>query len=103
MGAQFLRLFLSAVDPADVDEVRTLFLEDVRPTFAAHEGCLGIELIVNVEKNAGGLVDGAALSRWTSLEAMETALATRDVVDSLVRIRQLLRQEPVSKVFEVLV
>jgi quinol monooxygenase YgiN len=99
---QYLRLFQSSVDPADIEEVRKLFVDDVVPAFTAQAGCLGIELVVNVEKNAGGLVEGAAISRWITLDAMETALAHRAVVDALVRIRQLLRQEPVSKVYEVL-
>lgn len=99
---QFLRLFQSAIDPADIDEVRQLFADDVVPAFAAQDGCLGVELVVNVEKNAGGLVEGAAISRWTTLDAMETAMANRAVVDALVRVRQVLRQEPVSKVYEVL-
>ena len=101
-STQYLRLFQSAVDPADVEDVRKLFTDDVVPAFSAQPGCLGIELVINTEKNAGGLVDGAAISRWVSLEAMDHALAARAVVDTLVRVRQLLRQEPVSKVYEVL-
>ncbi len=100
--AEYLRLFQTAVDPADVDEVTRLFQDDVKPVFAALTGCLSIELIVSVEKNAGGLVDGAALSRWSSIEAMEDALESREVAEALIRVRQLLRQEPISKVFEVL-
>jgi quinol monooxygenase YgiN len=102
MGSEYLRLFLSAVDPADVEDVRRLFKADVQRTFLAHAGCLGMDLVINVEKNAGGLVEGAAISRWRSLEEMEAALASRDVAEALVRVRQLLRQEPVSKVYEVL-
>jgi quinol monooxygenase YgiN len=100
--SEYLRLFQSAVDPADVAEVTRLFADDLNPTFLALAGCLGIELVVNVEKNAGGLVEGAAISRWSSLAAMEEALASREVAEALVRVQQLLRQEPVSKVFEVL-
>jgi hypothetical protein len=33
---------------------------------------------------------------------MEEAIASRAVQEALVRVRQLLRQEPVSKVLEVL-
>ncbi len=51
--------------------------------------------------NAGGLVEGAAISRWSSLEQMEAAFGTREVSEAIVRVRQLLRQEPVSKVLEV--
>ncbi len=100
--AHYLRLFQSAVDPADVDEVTRLFEDDVKPVFAAFDGCLSIELVVAVDKNAGGLVDGAALSRWSSIEAMEDALESRAGAEALIRVRQLLRQEPISKVFEVL-
>jgi quinol monooxygenase YgiN len=97
----YVRWFLSAVDPADVDEVRRLFEEDVRPAFKGIDGCSSIELVVNTEVNAGGLVEGAALSRWESLEALERALSLREVTESMVRILALLRLEPVSKTFEV--
>ena len=100
--AEYLRLFQTAVDPADVDDVTRLFEDDVRPVFIAIPGCISIELVLSVEKNAGGLVDGAALSRWSSLEAMEEAVDSRQVAEALIRVRQLLRQEPITKVFEVL-
>ena len=99
---EYLRIFYSAVDPADVDDVTRLFDDDVKPVFAAATGCRSMELVVSIEKNAGGLVDGAAISRWSSLEAMEAALDSRDVAEAMIRVRQLLRQEPVSRVFEVL-
>lgn len=97
-----LRLFQSAVDPADVEELRSLFLDDVKPAFESVGGCLGIELIMNTEKNAGGLVEGAALSRWATREAMDEGLEARVVAEAQVRIFQLLRQEPVVRVFEVI-
>jgi quinol monooxygenase YgiN len=100
--AQYLRLYQSAVDPSDVEEMKRLFVDDVVPAFLRLPGCLGLELTVNVEANAGGLVEGAAISRWSSLEEMATAMASREVKEALVRVRQLLRQEPVSKVLEVL-
>jgi quinol monooxygenase YgiN len=98
---ELVRLFYSAVDPSDVDQVRRLFLEDVRPAFAAHPGCRGIELLINVTNNAGGLVDGMAMSRWESRDAMDDALASRPVQEALVRVTQFLRQEPVTRTFEV--
>ena len=97
-----LRLFQSAVDPADVDEVRRLFDDDVKPVFEGIEGCLSMELVINLEGSPGGLVEGCALSRWSSLEELEQALASRAVAEALVRIRAMLRQEPVTKTFEVL-
>ena len=99
--ANYLRLYQSAVDPADLDEVRRLFEDDVVGVFHGIHGCLSIELAVSVEKNAGGLVEGAVVSRWTSLEAMEAAVASRPVKEAIVRFRGLLRQEPVAKVFEL--
>jgi quinol monooxygenase YgiN len=100
--SQFLRLYQSAVSPSDVDEIKRLFVDDVVPAFNRASGCLGIELAVTVEPNAGGLVEGTAISRWESLEHMDAAVTSRGVQEALVRVRQLLRQEPVSKVLEVL-
>jgi quinol monooxygenase YgiN len=97
----YLRLYLTAVDPADVEEIRRFFLDDVKPAFDDFEGCLSVELVVSVEKNAGGLVEGAVVSRWSSLPAMEAAVSSRVVAEALVRVRQFLRFEPVAKVFEI--
>ena len=97
-----LRLFQTAVDPADLDEIRRLFLEDVKPVFDKLPGCLGIELLMNIDPQAGGLLEGAAISRWESQEDLDRALETRDVAEAQVRILQLLRQEPVTKTFQVL-
>jgi quinol monooxygenase YgiN len=98
----YLRLYQSAVDPADVEEMHRLFVDDVLPAFGTCPGCLGIELAVTVEPNAGGLVEGAAISRWASLEEMAAAMASHEIQEALVRVRQLLRQEPVSKVLRCL-
>jgi quinol monooxygenase YgiN len=99
--ATFMRVFQSAVDPNDIETVRRLFIDDVTPAFSDLEGCLGIELIVSRDRNAGGLVEGAAVSRWASLETMDEAMATRAVREALVRVTELLRQQPVTRVFEV--
>jgi hypothetical protein len=98
----YLRMYQSAVDPTDVDEVRRLFNDDVKPVFDRIAGCEAIELLINVSGNAGGLVEGCALSRWRSLDDLEEALTTREVAEALVRIRGMLRQEPVTKTYEVL-
>jgi len=98
----YLRLYQSAVAPADVEEMRRLFVDDVVPAFSTCPGCLGIELTVAVEPNAGGLVEGAAISRWSSLDDMAAAMASHEVQEAMVRVRTLLRQEPVSKVLHVL-
>jgi quinol monooxygenase YgiN len=97
----FVRFFFSAVDPSDSDEVRRIFIEDVKPAFE-RLGCESVELLVNTEQNAGGLVEGVLVSRWRSDTDVDRALASRDVAESLVRVRQLLRLEPITRTFEVL-
>jgi quinol monooxygenase YgiN len=97
-----LRLFQSAVDPDECTELRRLFVADVKPAFNSTPGCLGIELAVCHQQNAGGLVDVDAISRWTSADDMEAGIASRTIQEAVVRFRSLLRQEPVAKVLEVL-
>lgn len=98
----FVRMFLSAANPDDLDEIRRMFDEDVKPTLERQPGCRGVSLLVGTERNAGGLVEGAAVSEWESRDALDTALDRREVQESIVRVRGLLRQEPVTKTFEVL-
>ncbi|HUR17951.1 MAG TPA: hypothetical protein VMZ51_03320 [Acidimicrobiales bacterium] len=99
---QVLRMFQTAIDPGDVETLRRLFTEDVLPVYGQLTGCLGMELVLCVGSSAGGLVEGAAVSRWSNLEHMENAIGSRPVAEAQVRILQLLRQEPVIRVFEVL-
>src|SRR4026207_1515571 len=98
----WVRIFHSAIDPTDVDEVRRLCAEDVARAVMGRPGCLAVELLVSLDRNAGGLQEGAALSRWESFEAMENAMAEREVREGLVRVGKLLRQEPVTRIYEVL-
>ncbi|HEX4778071.1 MAG TPA: antibiotic biosynthesis monooxygenase [Acidimicrobiia bacterium] len=96
-----VRFFFSAVDPADRSEIARVFAEDVKPAFEAEEGCVGVELLVSADENAGGLVEGAVVSRWRDDADVERALGSRGVAESLVRVRQLLRLEPVIRMFAV--
>lgn len=98
----FVRMFISSVDPDDLPRIRQMFDDDVRPALLDQPGCESVELLANVSRNAGGLVEGAAISRWRSREDLDGALARREVQESIVRVRQFLRQEPVTKTFEVL-
>ena len=100
--AEVIRLFLSAVNPEDIEEVRRLFADDILPAYRNLPGCLGVELVTSVAQGPGGLLDGGALSRWESREAMEEALVSRPAQEAQVRVLALLRQEPVVRVFEVL-
>ena len=97
----YVRLFSSAIDPNDLSEVRRIFAEDIKPVFEAMPGCRSMELVVCMEKNAGGLVDGAALSRWDSFEQLTEAVESRAVSESLVRILPFLQLEPVIRTFEI--
>ncbi|MGH9149706.1 MAG: antibiotic biosynthesis monooxygenase family protein [Acidimicrobiales bacterium] len=96
----FVRLFATAVDPADTGNVHRLFTDDVRDAFERLPGCIGVELLMSTHHSAGGLVEMLTLSRWGSLEEMESALASRDVKEAMVRILPLFHQEPVVRVFE---
>jgi quinol monooxygenase YgiN len=97
----FIRLFASAIDPSDLDEVRRIFAEDIGPVFQSFSGCLSMELLLGTDRNAGGLVDAAALSRWKSQEDITTAIESRAVAESMVRILPLLQLEPVIRMFEI--
>lgn len=97
-----LRMFQTAVDPADLDEVRRLFADDLLPAYAAFAGCRGIDLVVSVDHHPGGLLECATVSRWDDLEAMRAAMESRAAREALVRLCELLRQEPLVRVFEVL-
>ena len=97
----FVRLFTSAIDPSDLDEVRRIFAEDIAPVFEAMPGCVAMELLLGADHNAGGLVDAAALSRWTSQDELGNAIESRAVAESMVRILPFLQIEPVIRMFEV--
>ncbi|MDP9389763.1 MAG: antibiotic biosynthesis monooxygenase [Actinomycetota bacterium] len=102
VSGEVVRMFQTAVDPADLSEVRRLFADDILPLYLELPGCRGVELVVSVDHNPGGLVEGAAVSRWESREAMDAAVASRPAKEAQVRVVELLRQEPVVRVFEVL-
>lgn len=102
MTTQLLRFFQTAVDPADLDEVRRLFADDLLPVYRAFPGCVSMELLLSSERHPGGLLECAAVSRWDDPEAMSEAMESRAAKEAQVRIFELLRQEPLVRVFEVL-
>jgi hypothetical protein len=97
----FVRLFSSAIDPSDLGEVRRIFGEDIAPVFESMPGCTSMELLLGVDRNAGGLVDAAALSRWESPADLAAAIESHEVAESMVRILQFLQLEPVIRMFEI--
>ena len=99
---RYLRMFQTAVDPADLDEVRRLFADDVLPAYRAFPGCTSVELVLGVDHHPGGLLECAAISRWEHLDAMSEAMESRAAKEAQVRIFELLRQEPLVRVFEII-
>ena len=97
----FVRLFSSAIDPSDLEEVRRIFAEDIGPVFESLPGCHSMELLLGTDSNAGGLVDAAALSRWKSQDDLAAAIESRAVAESMVRILPFLQLEPVIRMFEI--
>jgi quinol monooxygenase YgiN len=102
MSTAVLRMFQTAVDPADLATVRQLFADDILPAFRDMPGCVSMELVLSVDHNPGGLLECAAVSRWETADVMEAAMTSRAAKEAQVRIFELLRQEPVVRVFEVL-
>ena len=97
----YVRLFSSAIDPSDLTEVRRIFAEDIRPVFESLPGCVSMELLLGADRNAGGLVDAAALSRWKTQDDLIAAIESRAVAESMVRILTFLQLEPVIRMFEI--
>lgn len=102
MTSNFFRMFQTAVDPADLDEVRRLFADDVLPVYREFAGCTSIELVLGMDHHPGGLLECATVSRWDDLDTMREAMGSRAAKEAQVRIFELLRQEPLVRVFEVL-
>jgi len=73
--------------------VRRIFAEDIKPVFESMPGCLTMEFLLGTGSNAGGLTDAAAVSRWKSHDALTTAIESRAVAESMVRILPFLQVE----------
>lgn len=95
-----VRIFDTAVDPADVDRATELFRGTVRPAFESFPGCHGIEMFIGVEDHSGDLVEVAAVSRWESLDAIGSAVESDDYTQALGELRTLFVQAPLVRHFE---
>ncbi len=96
-----VRIFDTAMDPADVEEAKRLFREQVRPVFLSFDGCSEVDMIIGVEEHSGDLVDVASISRWESLAAVDSATQTAAYKDSMTEIRRLFAQSPIVRHFEL--
>lgn len=96
-----VRVFDTAVDPAEITEAVELFRAKVKPTLESSEGCDGIEMMVGVEERSGDLVDILAISRWESLEAIGRAIGTPGYEEAMRHLRKLFQRTPIVRHFEL--
>ena len=96
-----VRMFDTAVTPEDIEAGKELFRNDVKPVFESFDGCLGVEMIIGVEEHSKDLIDIASISRWESLEAIQSATASPEYANALTEIRKLFQQAPIVRHFEV--
>jgi quinol monooxygenase YgiN len=94
-----IRIFDTAVHPDDVERFKELFHTQVEPAFATFEGCAGIEIYLGVEEHSEDLVDATALSRWDSLESIQSALTSPAYEAALRELKKLFRQAPIVRHF----
>ncbi|HWL66041.1 MAG TPA: antibiotic biosynthesis monooxygenase [Actinomycetota bacterium] len=96
-----VRIFDTAMDPADVEKGKELFRQKVRPAFDSFAGCHGVEMVIGVEEHSQDLVDIASISRWDSIESIEQATTSDDYKEALEEIRKLFQQAPIVRHFEL--
>jgi len=95
-----VRIFDTAVQPEDVERGTELFRRDVRPTFEAFDGCLGVDWLIGAGEHSGDLVEVAAVSRWESADAIERAIGSDEYRHALREITLLFQQAPIVRHFE---
>jgi quinol monooxygenase YgiN len=95
-----IRMFHTAVDPEDLERGKALFRDKVRPAFLAFEGCEVIEMHVGLEDHSGGLVDVVSVSKWTSKEAIDHAVAGETYEEAIAELKRLFQQNPIVRHFE---
>ena len=96
-----VRIFDTAMDPDDIDRAMQLFRDEVIPAFQAFDGCESIEMTIGVEEHSGDLVDIASISRWDSMESVQSAIKTKEYAEALTEIRKLFQRAPIVRHFEV--
>lgn len=96
-----LRMFDTAIVPDDIDEAKRLFQEQVAPAFDGFDGCHGIEMLIGLEEHSGGFTDIAAISRWDSMQHIESAVASPEYDKALAELKTLFRQQPIVRHFDM--
>lgn len=97
-----VRIFDTAIDPDDIERAKELLRNQVQPAFEAFEGCHGIDMYIGVGEHRGELVEVAAISRWDSIDAMESSVASPESEVAMVDLRRLFAQAPIVRLFETL-
>lgn len=97
-----VRIFDTAVDPDDIERAKELFRSQVQPAFEAFEGCHGIDMYIGVGEHRGELVEVAAISRWDSIDAMESSVGSPAYEVAMAELRKLFAQAPIVRLFETL-
>lgn len=97
-----VRIFDTAMDPDDIERAKEPFRNQVQPAFEAFEGCHGIDMYIGVGEHRGELVEVAAISRWDSIDAMESSVASPEYEVAMVELRGLFAQAPIVRLFETL-
>ncbi len=97
-----VRIFDTAAAPEDIEHGIELFRQEVRPAFEGFAGCQGIEMLIGAGEHSGDLVELAAISRWESIEAIETATATPEYDRAMAELRKLFQQNPIVRHFELI-
>lgn len=95
-----VRIFDTAIEPEDVEKAKDLFRTQVAPTFAAFDGCDGLEMLLGVGEHSGDLVEVCSISRWDSMDAIEAAIKTPGYEAALAELRKLFQQAPIIRHFE---
>ena len=95
-----IRMFDTAIDPEDVERGKAIMKDKTTPTFAGLAGCHGITFFMGLEDHSGGLVDVAAISRWDSMEAIESAMETDEYKQALAELKEIFQQTPIVRHFE---
>jgi quinol monooxygenase YgiN len=94
-----IRMFDTAVDPEDVERGKEIFRRTVKPMFEKLEGCHGVDFVLGLEEHSGGLVDVAAISRWESLESIDSAMQLEEYKEAFAELKALFQQTPIVRHF----
>ncbi len=95
------RVFDSAVEPDDLESIKQMFREKVRPAFEGFAGCRDIRMEIGIDEHSRDLIDVAVISNWESVSALEAAVATSEYEVVMRDFRPFFQQTPLVRQFEI--